>query len=188
MTLASIVPARAAPVTITQTSRAVIVDSTTETLLVADLLTHYIAVKKALRAYWKDPAHAALHKTADATKHTPTVHLEQMQFEIDVFDYPALVKQDSALMMIFAANHFAPEQFEATQIAAFTALGTLVMAEAIQSATSNPAPDLPSNTTTLGKNVELVKAHRDALWAVGVGFQGQASRAGVVGSNKDLEP
>jgi len=89
------------------------------------------------------------------------VELPVGHFEVGVFDYPELVKQDTALAAIFVRNDFDPDQFEPTQLAAYSALGILAYDEANGTV-------LPAESTPLGKNVALVKAHRHELAAVGV--------------------
>ena len=140
------------------------VDSTAEPLLTAEQLSHYIAVKKALGTYWGDPAHATLLTTAQSSGHAIPVQLGSGQFPVIVFDYPSLVKQDTALASVFTQNHFTVAQFEPTQVAVFHAVGVLALATAGLGA-------LPGNTTTLGQNVALVKAHQQELAAVGVALQ-----------------
>jgi hypothetical protein len=139
-------------------------DSTVTIALSAEQMRHYIAVKQALMPFWQAPAHAALLGTARATAHAPVIRAGMQQVSIDVFDYPNLVKQDAALAAIFTTNHFAPSQFEPTQVAAFTALLALVEHEAMGGA-------LPGGATVLGRNVEMVKAHRQELAAVGLTLQ-----------------
>ena len=156
------------------------VDSTATVALTDKQLAQYIAVKKALGAFWGAPANAELLKSAKSSGHAPVVQLGQQQLKVGVFDYPNLVKRDSALAAIFTTNHLAPEQFEPTQVTVFQALGTLVMAEAQGGA-------VPANTTTLGKNIELVKAQREALKAVGVALQVNTGD-GMGGNNDDLNP
>lgn len=130
------------------------------TALTADQLTHYLAVKRALGAYWAVPAHAALLKTARATGHVATVHFGQQTFQFGVFDYPALVQQDTALAALFTKNHFAPAQFEPVQAAVWQAIGTALLAQV----TNTTVP----TTSALGQNVALVQAHRPELTAVGI--------------------
>ena len=152
-------------------------DSAVETLLSAEQLTHYIAVKKVLGPYWQ--AHAELLQTAQATGHAPVIQAGMQQLEIGVFDYPNLVKQDAALAAIFTKNEFAASQFEPTQVAVFKALLALVSHEATGAA-------LPAASTMLGKNVVLVKAHREELEAVGVALQTSGGKGSVDdGSNDD---
>ena len=173
-------PANTAPsVPAFLTPRVVVADSATA--VTDEQLTHYIAVKKALSAFW--PAHKDLLKTAQASSHSPEIQIGQQKMKIGVFDYPALVKQDTALAAIFTANKFAPEQFEPTQVAVFQAVGAIVISTA-----SNAA--LPANTTVLGKNVELVKPHQDELKAVGIALQanGGGGGGGMGGGNDDLNP
>ena len=129
----------------------------------ADLLG-YIAVKKALAAYWTDPAHAALRTTASATGHSRTVQFGSQRFQFGVYDYPSLVPQDTALATLFAANHFTPEQFEPTQTAAWQAVG-MALVEMGAKATNTP---LPAMSAVLAQNVALVEAHRTELTAVGI--------------------
>lgn len=134
------------------------------TALTADQLTHYIAVKRALSAYWAAPAHAALLKTAQATGQARTVHFGQQTFQFGVFDYPALVQQDTALAALFTRHQFAPAQFEPVQAAVWQAVGTALLAT-VAKATNTV---VPASSAVLRKNVELVEAHRPELTAVGI--------------------
>ena len=148
--------------------------------LTAEQLTHYIAVKQALATYW--PAHTALLQTARSTGHAPSIRFGMQQLQVGVFDYPSLVKQDTALAAIFTKSAFAPSQFEPTQVAAFTALLAVVMHEATGSA-------LPDTSTVVGKNVVLVTAHRKELAAVGVALQVNGGMGmGGMGNGGGIEP
>jgi hypothetical protein len=148
-------PARCTP------TRVGAADSTVDPALTAKQLTTYIAVKQALATYWQDAAHAALLQTAKSTGHSQTISLGAQQLPVGVFDYPALVQQDSALGALFTQHHFAPAQFEPIQVAVFHALGVLTLAKAGSGA-------LPASTTVLGQNIALVQAQQQALAAVGV--------------------
>lgn len=174
-TAASVLPHAAPPL-------AVGTDSTTDTPLTTEQLTTYIAVKQALSIYWQDTTHAALLQTAQSTAHSPTVSIGGQQFPVGVFDYPALVTQDTALATIFTQHHLAPTQFEPTQVAVFHALGMIAFANAGGGA-------LPASTTVLGQNIALVKPQQQALAAVGVALQvsgGGGQRGSQGGGARDL--
>ena len=170
--LALAVTAGAAPLSATPALAPVAIadrDSTPDPALTAEQLAHYLAVKQALGPFWQ--AHAALLQTARTTAHARTVQIGQQQFPVGVFDYPALVKQDTALAALFTKNHFDPGQFEPTQVAVVHALGVLALATAGASA-------LPESTTVVGQNIALVKAHQQELAAVGVALQVNSSAGG----------
>jgi hypothetical protein len=161
--------------------RGATVDSTYA--ITEEQLKNYIAVKKGLNSYWQ--GHKDAFNAAKAKGHQPTVTIGQQKLKIGVFDYPEIVKSDTAVASIFTTNKFSANTFEPMQVAAFEAVGALVISEASKAA-------LPANTTTLGKNVELVKAHRDELKSVGVALQvgGGMGGGGMggMGGNDDLNP
>jgi hypothetical protein len=170
-------PAAAAPNAPAFVARGVTVDSTYA--ITEEQLKNYIAVKKALNAHWQ--SHKASADSARAVGHKPTVAIGQQKLQIGVFNYPEIAKKDTVVAKIFTTNKFSADQFEPMQIAAFQAAGTL----AIDQATN---VTLPANTTTLGKNIELVKAHQDELKAVGVAVQVGGGMGGGMGGNDDLNP
>jgi len=128
-------------------------------LLTAEQLARYIAVKQALGPYWG--SHPDLLQTARSTAHRLVVSLPDGQLPVVVFDYPALVKQDTALAAIFSTNQFAPTQFAPTQVSVNKALGLLAYHAAQGTA-------LPASSTVGGKNVQLVHQSLMELTAVGV--------------------
>ena len=127
--------------------------------LTAEQLTHYMAVKQALGLYWG--SHQDHLQTARSTAHTPVVSLPGGKKTVTVFDYPALVKQDTALAAIFSTHQFAPTQFEPTQVSVYEALGLLAYHAAQGTA-------LPAPSTVKGKNITLVQQHLMELAATGV--------------------
>jgi hypothetical protein len=164
-----------------RTVHPVVADSGTTVALSADQLTNYISLKKELVAFWQAPEHAEALKAAQASGRNPNAQIGSFEVPVLVYDYPQLTKKYPDLAAIFKKNNFAPEQFEKIQVASVQAIGTLALAEA------NQIP-LPANSTQLGKNVELVKAHRAALEAVGVKIEMQGGGGGGMGNDDDMNP
>jgi hypothetical protein len=133
-----------------------------EPVLTAEQVTHYIAVKQALALYWQAPTHAALLQRAQATARTHVTPLDEYRPNVGVFDYVALVAQDTALAALFTTNCFPASQFAPTQVAVAHALRTLMYDEAM-------GHSLPDAATALGKNVAVVMAQRPALESLGLG-------------------
>jgi hypothetical protein len=134
-------------------------NSAKDSLLTAEQLAHYIAVKRTLGSYWG--SHPDLLHTAQSTAQRLVVSLPGGQLPVGVFDYPALVKQDTALAAIFSINQFAATQFAPTQVSVNEALGLLAYHAAQGTA-------LPASSTVGGKNVQLVHQYLMELATVGV--------------------
>ena len=131
----------------------------TDSLLTAEQLARYMAVKQALGPYWG--SHPDLLQTARSTAHNLVVALPGGQLPVGVFDYPALVTQDTALAAIFSTHQFTPAQFAPTQVSVNEALGLLAY-----HATQGTA--LPASSTVGGKNIQLVHQSLMELAAAGV--------------------
>ena len=136
-------------------------DSATVTLTANDL-ERYIAVRQALGLYWQ--AHAAQFQSARANAQMSTVSFGGQQLQVGTLDYPALVKQDTALAAIFTKNNFPVAQLQPTSMAVYTAL----IAVALHQEMGAP---LPPDTTVVGKNAALVTAHEKQLAAVGLALR-----------------
>jgi hypothetical protein len=134
-------------------------NSAKDSLLTAEQLARYMAVKQALGPYWG--SHPDLLQTARSTAHNFVVSVPGGQLPVGVFDYPALVKQDTALAAIFSTNQFAPTQFAPTQVSVNEALGLLAYHTAQGTA-------LPASSTVGGKNIQLVHQSLMELAAAGV--------------------
>ncbi|MHB2033482.1 MAG: M1 family metallopeptidase [Gemmatimonadaceae bacterium] len=143
--------------------------------LTATQLVHYIAVKRALTAYWQAPGHAALLTQARLSEPSYSITVGPQRLAVGVFDYPALVRRDSSLNAIFTANQLHPAEFAPTQVAVFKALGTLSYDQAIGIAS-------PQDSSTLGRNVTLVRTSVAALASAGVAlqFNGTANGPGAL--------
>ena len=148
-----------APAAAQAQSGSAVSNSAKDSLLTAQQLASYMAVKQALGPYWR--SHPDLLQTARSTAHNLVVSLPGGQLPIGVFDYPALVKQDTSLAAIFSTNRFAPTQFAPTQISVYEALGLLAYHAARGTA-------LPAASTVEGKNIQLVQQSLMALAAAGV--------------------
>jgi hypothetical protein len=133
--------------------------SASDSLLTAERLAHYMAVRRALPPYWN--SHSDLLHTAQSTAHRFVVSLPGGQLPVGSFDYPALVKQDTALAAIFSINQFAPTEFAPTQISVNEALGLLAYHAAQGTA-------LPASPTVRGKNIQLVQQYLMELATAGV--------------------
>lgn len=132
-------------------------------VLSAEQVEHYIALKQALVPYWQVPSRAVFFQMAGATSHSHTMMLDEDRPTTRAFDYPALVAQDRSLAVLFAQHHLAPAEFESTQVAVTYAMIVLTYNEAM----GRPLPDA---STTLGKNVAVVRPQREALAALGLGL------------------
>ena len=130
-----------------------------DSLLTPGQLARYITVKRAIGFYWR--SHPDLFQAARSTTRNLVVSLPGGQLPVGVFDYPALVTQDTALAAIFRANQFAPAQFAPTQVGVSEALGLLAYHAAQGDA-------LPASSTVRGKNIQLVQQSLMELAAVGI--------------------
>ncbi|MHB2034934.1 MAG: hypothetical protein ACYCVE_16430 [Gemmatimonadaceae bacterium] len=146
--------------------------ATVDSAVSAAQLAHYIAVKRALGPYWQ--AHQAFMQKAQAGGHNVPVQYQGQRVAVGVFDYPSLVKQDTALAAIFTSNHLAPELFEPVQVAVYHALLAVVYGRAI-------GATAPDGTTPLGRNAALVAAHQAELAAVGVALNVNGGGGGGMG-------
>lgn len=142
-------------------------------------LMRYITLKKALSAYWR--SHKASADSVRAIGHKATIVVYGYKFQIAMFNYPKLVKKDTAVATIFTANNFLPEQFEPMQVA-------VLEARSVLAATENPIFEVPKNSPTLEENVKLVKAHRDELDLFFGRRPNGTNGGGIDGGNNDLNP
>ena len=146
-----------------------LIDSLADSLqLTPALLSHYLAVKRALIPFWR--AHPALEDQAQEHPLSPTVQVLSSQGtpetkRLGVWDYVTLARADTALAHLFVQCKLRPAQFAPVQVAVYRALYTLRASEA---AAPRPLAALPKNTSVAGRNIALVRAQRQALAAVGV--------------------
>ena len=147
-------------------------------------VTQYLVLKKALAAYWS--SHQDALAAAQAQKLTSLDNSSSQMVVTQIFNYPELVKTDTAIASMFAKHKFTAESFTATQLVTLHAMMALVAVDSNKSA-------VPADTSLLGKNVAVVKAHRDELKAVGMTGQPNGSVGGIggmLGSNAvyDIDP
>ncbi|MHB2034943.1 MAG: pepsin/retropepsin-like aspartic protease family protein [Gemmatimonadaceae bacterium] len=137
----------------------------------AQQLASYVAVKKALVPFWQDATNRPLLQQAQQGFQSHLVTLDDYKLTTGAFDYPTLVKQDTALADIFAENHLAPTDFEPVQVSMYAAAATLAYDQAMRRS-------LPPASTALGKNVELASHHLLDLAEAGIALPRPAADAG----------